>query len=118
MDLLSDDQISKFKAKGVTVLRGVFKDWVEVLRAGVDANMADPDPNARIYRGENRDGRFFEDYCNWARIPEYSDFIFNSNAAALGAALMDSRQVQLFHEHVLVKEAATGVPTPWHQDAP
>jgi len=30
---------------------------------------------------------------------------------------MDSRQVQLFHEHVLVKEAQTGVPTPWHQDA-
>ncbi len=37
---------------------------------------------------------------------------------AIGAELMDSRQVQLFHEHVLVKEAATGVPTPWHQDAP
>ena len=36
----------------------------------------------------------------------------------LGAALMDSQQVQLFHEHVLVKEAATSVPTPWHQDAP
>ena len=31
---------------------------------------------------------------------------------------MDSQQVQLFHEHVLVKEAATSVPTPWHQDAP
>ena len=26
--------------------------------------------------------------------------------------------VQLFHEHVLVKEAATDVTTPWHQDAP
>ena len=51
-------------------------------------------------------------------IPEYKDFIFNPNAAVFGAALMDSQQVQLFHEHVLVKEAATGVPTPWHQDAP
>ena len=117
-DLPSDDQITEFKAKGVTVLRGVFADWVEVLRAGVDANMADPDPNARIYKGENGGGRFFVDYCNWSRIPEYRDFIFNSYAASLGAALMDSQQVQLFHEHVLVKEAATGVPTPWHQDAP
>ena len=53
VDLLSDDQILAFKEKGVTVLRGVFTDWVEVLRAGVDANMADPDPNARIYKGEN-----------------------------------------------------------------
>ena len=28
----------------MTVLRGVFTGWVEVLRAGVDTNMADPDP--------------------------------------------------------------------------
>ena len=117
-DLLSDDQITEFKDKGVTVLRGVFADWVDVLRAGVDANMADPDPNARIYKDENGGGCFFVDYCNWSRIPEYKDFIFNSNVAAFGAVLMDSQQVQLFHEHVLVKEAATGVPTPWHQDAP
>ena len=55
-DLLSVNQINEFKEKGVTVLRGVFTDWVEVLRAGVDANMADPDPNARIYKGENGGG--------------------------------------------------------------
>ena len=116
--LLSEGQITEFKEKGVTVLRDVFTDWVDVLRAGIDANMADPDPNARIYKGTEGGGRFFVDYCNWARIPEYKEFIFNSDAAALGAELMESQQVQLFHEHVLVKEAATGVTTPWHQDAP
>ena len=62
VDLLSDYQIIEFKAKRVTVLRGVFTDWVEILRAGVDANMADPDPNARIYKGENEGGQFFVDY--------------------------------------------------------
>ena len=110
--------IQEFRDLGATVLRGVFTDWVETLRAGVAANIADPDPNARIYRGENGGGRFFVDYCNWDRIPEYLDFIHNSPAAAIGAQLMESRSVQLFHEHVLVKEAAAGVPTPWHQDAP
>ena len=55
-DLLSDDQITEFKEKGVTVLRGVFTDWVEVLRAGVDANMADPDPNARYPYHLTREG--------------------------------------------------------------
>ncbi|MEM9204723.1 MAG: phytanoyl-CoA dioxygenase family protein [Pseudomonadota bacterium] len=116
--LIEPESINEFREKGATVLRGVFTDWVETLRAGVAANMRDPDPNARIYRGENGGGRFFVDYCNWARIPEYKDFIFNSPAAQIGSELMDSRSVQLFHEHVLVKEAATGVPTPWHQDAP
>lgn len=110
--------IAEFRKTGATVLRGVFSDWVETLRAGIQANMDDPDPNARIYKGENGGGRFFVDYCNWDRIPQYRDFIFKSPAAEIGAALMDSDKVQLFHEHVLVKEAATGVPTPWHQDAP
>ena len=110
--------IEQYRRDGACVLRGVFSDWVETLRAGIKANMDDPDPNARIYKGENGGGRFFVDYCNWDRIAEYKDFIFNSPAAEIGAELMDSEKVQLFHEHVLVKEAATGVPTPWHQDAP
>lgn len=108
----------EFRDTGVTVLRGVFSDWVKTLQDGVEANMRDPDPNARIYKGDKGGGRFFVDYCNWDRIPEYKDFIFNSPAAEIGAELMNSEKVQLFHEHVLVKEAQTGVPTPWHQDAP
>ena len=116
--LVDKQSIDDFRQKGVTVLRGAFTDWVDVLRAGIDANLDEPDPNARIYKGENGNGRFFVDYCNWDRIAEYKNFIFNSNAAHIGAALMNSQNVQLFHEHVLVKEASTDVPTPWHQDAP
>ena len=116
--LVDKQSIDDFRQKGVTVLRGAFTGWVDVLRAGIDANMNDPDPNARIYKGENGNGRFFVDYCNWDRIAEFKNFIFNSNAAHIGAALMNSQNVQLFHEHVLVKEASTDVPTPWHQDAP
>ena len=31
---------------------------------------------------------------------------------------MKSNQIQLFHEHLLVKEPGTTKPTPWHQDSP
>ena len=31
---------------------------------------------------------------------------------------MGSDRVQLFHDHVLVKEPGTSKPTPWHQDGP
>jgi ectoine hydroxylase-related dioxygenase (phytanoyl-CoA dioxygenase family) len=31
---------------------------------------------------------------------------------------MRSKTVQMFHDHVLVKEAQTSKPTPWHQDGP
>lgn len=116
--LTDDQQRQEFRDNGVTILRGVFSDWVKTLQDGVAQNMDDPAPNARIYKGDKGGGRFFVDYCNWDRIPAYKDFILNSNAAQIGAELMDSKQAQLFHEHVLVKEAQTGVPTPWHQDAP
>ncbi|GIS13250.1 MAG: hypothetical protein CM15mP115_24010 [Alphaproteobacteria bacterium] len=56
--IVSSEQISEFREQGVTVLRGVFFDWVDVLRKGVDANMADPDPNARIYTGRTAAAAF------------------------------------------------------------
>ena len=31
---------------------------------------------------------------------------------------MQSRTVRLYHDHLLVKEAGTRQPTPWHQDQP
>ena len=80
--------------------------------------MENPNPTARIYRGDEGGGRFFVDYCSWQRITQYEDFIFNSNVAEIASELMESERVQLFHEHILVKEAQAGVPTPWHHDMP
>ena len=116
--LLDKATIDQFHQDGVTVLRGFFADWVEVLRRGVDFNIANPGPDGRFYTGEHGGGRFMTDYCNWQRIPEYRDFIFNSPAAMIGRELMGSGKVQLFHEHVLVKEASADVVTPWHHDLP
>ena len=118
MNDVTQDTIEAFRRDGAAVLRGPFKDWVEVLRAGIARNMAEPSADVRIYQGQNGAGRFFGDYCNWARIPEYRDFIFNSEASHIGRQLMGSKSVRLFHEHVLVKEAGADVPTPWHQDQP
>ena len=55
---------------------------------------------------EEKDGKeiFYDDYCNWQRIEEYKEFIFNSNIAKIAAQLMQSKKVNLFHEHILIKE--------------
>lgn len=52
------------------------------------------------------------------RIREFEDAVKASPAAAVAADLMGSRTVQMFHDHVLVKELGTSNPTPWHQDSP
>jgi len=114
--LVDDATVAAFRRDGAAVVRGAFGDWIATLRDGVARNMAEPSSDVRIYDGG--EGRFFGDYCNWARIPEYRRFAFESPASRIAARLMGSRSVRLFHEHVLVKEPGAEVPTPWHQDQP
>ncbi len=119
MALLIDQQtVNNFQNDGVTVLRGLFSEWIAELRAGVDLNMSEPNPDARIYQNDQAGGRFFVDYCSWQRIPQYREFIYKSPIARIAAQLMLSDKVQLFHEHVLVKEPQTNIATPWHHDMP
>ncbi len=111
--------IEAYQRDGSVVLRGAFTDWVDALREGIARNMREPGPYAtENVKPEEKQGRFFDDYCNWQRIPEFGDFVMHSPAAAIAGALMRSRDVQMFHEHILVKEPATPKRTPWHQDMP
>ncbi|MEX2517784.1 MAG: phytanoyl-CoA dioxygenase family protein, partial [Paracoccaceae bacterium] len=113
---MTPEEIERFQEDGAVCLRGVFADWVEVIAAGIGRNMAEPGP----YASENAvtEGRFFDDYCNWTRIPEFERVVRESPAAKIAAAAMRSDSAQFFHDHVLVKEPGTAKPTPWHQDAP
>ena len=107
-----------FDRHGAVCLRGVFADWIETLRAGVERNLAEPGPYFADNVVAGGGGRFWDDYCNWQRIPEFRRMITQSGAARLAAEVMGSGSAQFFHEHVLVKEPHTVKPTPWHQDAP
>lgn len=111
--------IERYRRDGVARLEQVIApEWIEALRAGVEANMTRPGPYAKLYTPEGQPGKFFGDYCNWQRIPEYRRFFVASGLAAIAAQLMDSRKVNLYHEHVLVKEPGTREKTPWHHDQP
>lgn len=115
---VSDTDIADYQRDGAVLIKGLFADWVDVIRAGIERNMAEPGTYAaeNLHAGEG--GRFFDDYCNWTRIPEFGEVIHGSDVADAAAALMGSERVQVFHDHVLVKEPGTSKPTPWHQDSP
>lgn len=116
--LITQDHIDSYQRDGVVLVKGLFADHVDTLRAGVARNMETPGPYASNNDKAGETGRFFDDYCNWDRIPEFSEVIQGSAAARVAADLMQSRTVQLFHDHVLVKEPGTSMATPWHQDGP
>ncbi len=117
--LITQDLVDTYQKDGVVFIKGLFKDHIEALRKGIETNMTEPSafgrsPNLK----EGAKGAFFDDYCNWERIPEFVDVVHNSPAAEVAADLMKSKTVQMFHDHVLVKEPGTAAATPWHQDGP
>jgi len=116
--LISQADIEAYQRDGVVLIRGLFRDYVEQLREGVERNLREPGPYAAENLKPGEGGRFFDDYCNWKRIPEFVETIHESPAAEVAADLMQSERVQVFHDHVLIKEPGTSKPTPWHQDGP
>ena len=116
--LLTQSLVDTYWRDGAVLIKGLFKGHVDRISAGIERNLAEPGPFAGDNLKPGEGGRFFEDYCNWERIPEFADVIKNSPAAEVAAGLMGSERTQMFHEHVLVKEPGTSKPTPWHQDSP
>ncbi|MCX7558954.1 phytanoyl-CoA dioxygenase family protein [Sulfitobacter sp. F26204] len=116
--LITQDHVDQFQRDGVVLVKGLFAAHVDTLRSGVERNMDAPGPYASNNDKAGERGLFFDDYCNWQRIPEFETVIRTSDAAEVGAQLMQSDTAQLFHDHVLVKEPGTSMATPWHQDGP
>ena len=116
--LITEEQVEAYQRDGVVMIKGLFKDQVDLLRKGVEVNMAEPGPYASNNEKKGQTGRFFDDYCNWTRISEFDEAIKASPVAEVAADLMRSDRVQMFHDHVLVKEPGTSMATPWHQDGP
>ena len=100
--------VDDFRRDGAVCVRGAFsRDEVALVAAGIERNLADPSPRGIVASRDDDAGRFFEDFCNWSRIGEYERFIRESAAGAIAGALLGSQRVRLFHDHLLVKEAAT-----------
>lgn len=110
------DVSTAFQRDGAVPIRGLLSsEQVETLRRGIDRNRAEPGPLAQ---GHGADQTFFEDFCNWDRIDEYETVIREALLGPLAAELMGAGTARLFHDHVLVKEAGSREPSPWHQDQP
>lgn len=116
--LITQQHIDNYARDGAVLVRGLFADFVDDIAAGIEMNMADPGPYAAENLKPGETGRFFDDYCNWSRIPPLAEVIRRAPAAEVAADLMRSDSAQLFHDHILVKEPGTSKATPWHQDSP
>ncbi len=116
---VSEAQIDAYQADGAVCVRGLFtREEIATMERGIERNLASPGPRGQVASRAEDPGRFFEDFCNWQRIPEYESLIRHSRAAQAAGELMRARSVRLYHDHLLVKEPRTQQHTPWHQDQP
>jgi ectoine hydroxylase-related dioxygenase (phytanoyl-CoA dioxygenase family) len=116
---LEPAQVEAFQAEGAIVLRGLFDpSQVALLAAGIEANLAHPSARAKVASAREDPGWFIEDFCCWQENAYYRRVIFESALGAVAGALMRSRCVRLYHDHMLTKEPGTRARTPWHQDQP
>ena len=111
--------VRDFARDGAVLLRGVLTpSEVAQLARGIETNLAHPSPLALVASEPDDPGRFVEDFCTWQDNPDYREILMHSALPGISAQLMESRTVRLYHDHMLVKEAGTRQPTPWHQDQP
>jgi ectoine hydroxylase-related dioxygenase (phytanoyl-CoA dioxygenase family) len=116
---LTPELIADFRRDGAVCIRKLFtEDEIALLREGIEHNLAQPSPRAKVASRPDDPGWFFEDFCNWQDNDAYRRFIDGSAAPAAAGALMGGETVRLYHDHLLVKEPNTRQRTPWHQDQP
>ena len=118
LKFLTINQIKDYQNFGVIIVKDVFKNWLEPLRVGFQKVLDKPSKHGRENINDENNGRFFEDYCNWERVAEFKNCVFNSPAAKIVAEATSSKSIQIFHEHIFIKDSGTYKETPWHQDMP
>ena len=89
MEFIDNKLINDFSKNGVVLCKGIFKEWLETLRVGVDKLIKNPSERERSYTPDDGTAPFFQDLVNWNRIPEFKDFIFKSNIGFYAAKLMN-----------------------------
>ena len=116
---INNSDIENFKKDGAILIKGLLNDFeLKILQDGIDSNISNPSSLSKIASNEKDPGWFLEDFCNWKKNKAYHRIIFKSHLSKVAASLMRSKQVRLFHDHMLVKKSGTNQRTPWHQDQP
>jgi ectoine hydroxylase-related dioxygenase (phytanoyl-CoA dioxygenase family) len=111
--------VEAFERDGAVVIRGALKAAeLSLLAQGIEHNLAHLSPLAMVASQPDDPGRFVEDFCTWQSNDAYRRVLTESALPRIAAELMKSQRVRLYHDHLLVKEAGTRQPTPWHQDQP
>jgi ectoine hydroxylase-related dioxygenase (phytanoyl-CoA dioxygenase family) len=115
-DYVTDEMKRQFREDGVVHLPRLLEPtWLELIATGMRRNLNAPGPyRKRHYEGTERE--FYDDYCNYAAVPEYRMLLRDSQLADVMAEIMATESLWLFYEQIFIKKGGLSRRTPWHQD--
>jgi hypothetical protein len=115
--LCTQDEIAAFRRDGAALLKGKFDpSWIEMLREGVDADMADPSPTLTRHTRDPDAPAYWEDFWVWSRFPQFERFVRRSPCAPIAAELLGAPSVNLVMDNWFLREAGSASRPPFHQD--
>jgi len=116
------DAIAAYKHDGVICLRGAFeRDWLDVIEAGIKLFYAEEPARESaknvVVEREGDDGSFRYATMMWKTLEPFRRVIFESHAPDLFGSLLETRQLNLYYDFLLIKQpGCRSAVTPWHQD--
>jgi len=118
-DVITDEMIEQYLTDGVVCVKGVIEpEWIELLRGGVEHNIANPSSRGRVWFSNDDGEASLYDSQVWQDIDAYRRFVLESPMAEIAGRLMNVSGVNFFFDAIFARTTGTQFRTPFHQDEP
>lgn len=103
---------------GVVCLRSAIdQSWLDRIENGITLALDGASTDLDTVKNKNDSGSFTYSSGAWQSVEPFREFIFDSPMPDIAWALLDSRNLTLFYDFLLIKQAkSNNAATPWHQD--
>jgi ectoine hydroxylase-related dioxygenase (phytanoyl-CoA dioxygenase family) len=114
---VAQSDIDYYQKHGAVCLRDALDShWIDLLRRGVEHNVANP---SKFFANLVSEGEstFIMDYNSWTTNPLYQEVIHHSPLAETAGRLMDWEEVNFLEDNLFCSSNGQSEPTKWHQDS-
>ena len=116
--IVTPEEINNFNEDGVVCIRSVLSsEWLELLDKGTKQAQKNPSTFSKSYGPEGAP-RYYTDHGLFNRFEAFNKFLFKGPLPRIAAEILGSKRVDLYDEHLLIKEPGAPAPTYWHHDLP
>lgn len=117
-DMVPSDAAKALNGDGVVCLRRAFDDsWLSTIETGIADAVGGASTDVDVVHRDGDEGSFSFSSGAWNSVQGFRSFIFDSRLPDLVWSLLNSTELVLFYDFLLIKEARSDTAsTPWHQD--